>query len=143
MLLRCPLHRQRKLPNGRLAQVGFLPLPLNVPETEEYRVGNIIVRQGDSGKAFYVLEKGAVEVIKDEVVLNVLMYPGTIFGELSAILRKPRTSTVRARMPTVVTKYEPHDLETLVRENPDVAVKMLETLARRLEHTTQKLTDSL
>lgn len=143
MLLRCPRHRQRKLPNGRLAHVGFLPLPLNVPETEEYRVGNIIVRQRESGKAFYVLEKGAVEVVKDDVVLNVLMYPGTIFGELSAILDKPRTSTVRARMPTTVTRYEVPDLETLVREYPDIAVKMMETLARRLERTTQKLTDSL
>ncbi len=115
----------------------------HVPSTEEYKPGGTIIRQGKSGRAFYVLEKGAVEVIKDEVVLNVLMFPGTIFGEVSAILDKPRTSSVRARMPTTVTKYEVPDLPTLVSEHPEIAVKMLETLAKRLQHTTQKLTDSL
>ncbi|PXA05589.1 hypothetical protein DDZ13_01570 [Coraliomargarita sinensis] len=114
-----------------------------VPTTEEFRAGNVIIRQGDHGRAFYVLEKGAVEVVKDDVVLNVLMFPGTIFGEVSAILGKPRTSCVRARMPTTVTKYEGIDLEALVSQHPEIAVKMLETLAGRLEHTTQKLTDSL
>jgi len=114
-----------------------------VPSSEEYKTGATIIRQGDNGRAFYVLEKGAVEVVKDEVVLNVLMFPGTIFGEVSAILGKPRTSAIKARMPTRVTKYETPHLQTLVSEHPEIAVKMLETLARRLEHTTQKLTDSL
>lgn len=111
--------------------------------TEEYKVGQTIIRQGDHGTAFFVLEKGAVEVVKDGFVLNVLMYPGTIFGELSGILEKPRTSSVRARTKTTVSKYEFEELESLVREHPEVAVRMLETLAGRVERTTQKLTDSL
>lgn len=114
-----------------------------MPTTEEYKVGATIIRQGESGNAFYILEKGAVEVVKDDVVLNVLMFPGTIFGELSAILGKPRTSSVKARTLTTVTKYEDLDLPTFVSQHPDIAAKMLETLANRLEHTTQRLTDSL
>ncbi|HKK17040.1 MAG TPA: cyclic nucleotide-binding domain-containing protein, partial [Opitutales bacterium] len=102
-----------------------------MPSTEEYQTGRTIIRQGDSGGAFYVLEKGAVEVVKDDVVLNVLMFPGTIFGEVSAILGKPRTSSVKARMPTTVTKYEGLDLEALVNEHPEIAAKMLRTLASR------------
>lgn len=115
----------------------------SVPSIVEYSSGEIILHQGDSGRAFYVLEKGAVEIVKDGVVLNVLLFPGTLFGEVSAILGKPRTSTVRARTLTTVTKYEGMELDTLVREHPDIAAKMLETLAGRLERTTQKLTDSL
>lgn len=102
-----------------------------------------VIRQEDSSRAFYVLEKGSVEVIKDGVVLNVLMYPGTIFGEISGILNKPRTTTVKARTQTTVSKYEAIDLHNLVKQHPDIAVRMLQTLAQRLEHTTQKLTDSL
>jgi len=126
-----------------LPRAIFFSWLLHVPSTEEFRAGTTIIRQGEHGRAFYVLEKGAVEVVKDDVVLNVLMFPGTIFGEVSAILGKPRTSSVRARMPTRVTKYEGIDLETLVGQHPEIAVKILETLASRLEHTTQKLTDSL
>jgi CRP-like cAMP-binding protein len=114
-----------------------------VETTEEYRVGQVIIRQGDEGRAFYVLEKGSVEVVKDDVVLNVLMYPGTIFGELGCILDKPRTSTVRARTQTVVTKYEASPLEELVRNYPEIATRMLETIAGRLARTTQRLADSL
>lgn len=111
--------------------------------SEEYKVGATIIKQGDNGRAFYVLEKGAVEIVKDGVVLNVLMYPGTIFGELSAILGKPRTSSVKARTATTVTKYDGCDLPSFASEYPEMAGRMLETLASRLEHTTQRLTDSL
>lgn len=102
-----------------------------------------IIREGTSGRAFYVLEKGAVEVIKDGVVLNTLMYPGTIFGEVSAILAEPRSATVKARTQTTVTKYESIDLPGLVQEYPDMAAKIMVTLAKRVKYTTQKLTDSL
>jgi CRP-like cAMP-binding protein len=114
-----------------------------VESKEEYRVGETIIRQGDEGRAFYILEKGSVEIIKDGVVLNILMYPGTIFGELSCILDKPRTSSVKARTATTVTKFEAYPLADLVRNHPDIATKMLETIAGRLARTTQKLTDSL
>jgi len=82
-------------------------------------------------------------VIKDGVVLNTLMYPGTVFGEISAILGEPRTATIKARTATTVTKYESTDLSRLISEQPDMAARMLETLARRLKYTTQKLADSL
>lgn len=102
-----------------------------------------IIRQGDSDQAFYVLENGSVEVIKDGVVLDVLDNPGTIFGEISGILNKPRTTTVNARTQSTVTKYEALDLHKLIQNHPDIAVSMLEVLAQRLDHTTQKLIDSL
>jgi len=112
-------------------------------DTVSYPVGATIIRQGQEERCFYVLEKGSVEVIKDGVVLNVLMYPGTIFGEISSILGKPRTSTVRARTATLCTRYTCEDLPAFTSAHPEIAVRMLETLAGRLDRTTQKLTDSL
>ena len=99
------LHRQRNLHNVRLAHDFRLVLFSTVPTTEEYRVGETIIRQGDTDNDFYDLEKGSVEVVKDDIVLNVLMFPGTIFGEVSALTEKPRTSTVRARTATTVKKF--------------------------------------
>lgn len=113
-----------------------------MPEEKTYRVGETIIRQGHEDYCFYVLEKGAVEVVKDDTVLSVLMFPGTLFGEISSILKKPRTSSVRARTATTVTCYECEDLEELVTTHPEIAIKMLQTLASRLERTTQKLAES-
>ena len=74
-------------------------------------------------------------------MLNVLMYPGTIFGEMGDILGKPRSCTVKARTPTTVTEYDSGDMENLSREHPEIAIKIFKTLASRLERTTQKLAD--
>ena len=82
-----------------------------------------------------------MEVYKDELMLNILMYPGTIFGEMGDILGKPRTCTVKARTETTVTKYETDNMETIIRDYPDITLKILKTLANRLERTTQKLAD--
>lgn len=109
--------------------------------TEEYKVGETILKQGSESKGFYILEKGAVEIYKDGIMLNVLIYPGTIFGEIGDILCNPRTCTIKARSQTTLTKYECTDLQSLVKEYPEIAVKIMETLASRLERTTQKLAD--
>ncbi|NQY31651.1 MAG: cyclic nucleotide-binding domain-containing protein [Coraliomargarita sp.] len=110
-------------------------------ETLEFRPGASIIKQGDSSPGFFVLEKGSVEVFKDELMLSVLMFPGTVFGELSDILGKPRTCTIKARTPTIVTKYEVQDMEAIIKQHPDIALKIFKTLAGRLERTTQKLAD--
>ena len=109
--------------------------------TEEYRIGATILKQGDASKGFFVLEKGAVEVYKNEMMLNVLIYPGTVFGEIGHILGTPRTCSIKARTHTRVVKYDSPDLETLVQQHPEIAVKIMQTLASRLERTTQKLAD--
>ena len=64
---------------------------------EEFCPGATIIKQGEEGAGFYILEKGTVEVYKDDLKLNVLMFPGTIFGEMGSISNKPRTCTIKAR----------------------------------------------
>lgn len=108
---------------------------------EEFRTGETILKQGSQSKGFYVLEKGAVEVYKNDIMLNVLIYPGTVFGEIGDILGTPRTCTIKARTQTRVLRYDCPDLPTLVEQHPDIAAKIMKTLASRLERTTQKLAD--
>lgn len=109
--------------------------------TEEYRIGETILKQGDASGGFCVLEKGAVEIFKNGMLLNVLIYPGTVFGEIGHILGTPRTCTIKARTATRILKYDCPDLESLLRDHPEIAVKIMKTLASRLERTTQKLSD--
>lgn len=116
-------------------------LDARVKTTEEFRPGTLIIEQGKEDRGFYVLESGSVEVFKDDMLLNVMLFPGTIFGELSDILDKPRTCTVKARTPTTVTKYSASSMEAIIQEHPDIALKIFKTLAGRVERTTQKLAD--
>ncbi|MFP4203802.1 MAG: cyclic nucleotide-binding domain-containing protein [Opitutales bacterium] len=108
---------------------------------EEYRPGATILHQGEEASGFYILKKGAVEVYKDDVMLNVLMYPGTIFGEMGYVRDQRRSCTIKARTHTVVTKYEDTSMEEIIRDHPDVAMKIFQTMAARLDRTTKKLVE--
>jgi CRP-like cAMP-binding protein len=112
-----------------------------VQTTEQFRSGATIIKQGEKDNGFYVLEKGSVDVYKDDHLLNMLMYPGTIFGEIAFIQGKPRTGTVKAHTAATVTRYECDNIESLIREHPEIAATIIQTLAGRLERTTQKLSD--
>jgi CRP-like cAMP-binding protein len=106
-----------------------------------YNAGATVIKQGDPGGGFYILVSGAVEIYKDDMLLTVLMFPGTIFGEMADILGKPRSCTVKAKGQTCLHFVPATDIEKLIRDQPDMALKLLKTLASRLERTTQKLSD--
>ncbi len=108
----------------------------------EVAPGQTIIEQGEEGSGFFVLKKGTLEVFKDDVLLAVLMYPGTIFGEMGDILGRPRTCTVKAKNSAVITHIEASSLEELVQMQPEIAAKIIRTLASRLDRTTQKLIDT-
>ncbi len=108
---------------------------------EKFSAGATIIREGDSANCFYILEKGAVEIYVDETLLNVIMYPGSIFGEIAFASGKKRTGSIKARTETTVRKYECDNLEILISEHPDVAAMIIETLANRLTRTTEKLSE--
>jgi CRP/FNR family transcriptional regulator len=104
--------------------------------------GHVILEQGQEGSGFYILNSGTLEVYKDDILLAVLMYPGTVFGEIGDILGRPRTCSVKAKTDATVTYHLHSDLDTLVRQEPEIAVKIMRTLASRLDRTTQKLIDT-
>jgi CRP-like cAMP-binding protein len=108
----------------------------------EVSPGETILNQGEEGSGFFILKKGTLEVFKDDVLLAVIMYPGTIFGEMGDILGRPRTCTIKAKNPSTIAFYQFASIEELVTTNPEIAVKLIRTMASRLDRTTQKLIDT-
>jgi CRP-like cAMP-binding protein len=60
--------------------------------------GRQLVRQGESGDAFYVLLEGESDVEVDGKQRHILK-PGDFFGEISMLDRGPATATVVTRTP--------------------------------------------
>jgi CRP-like cAMP-binding protein len=112
-------------------------------EEIDFPHGATVLKQGDPGGFFYILLSGAVEVYKDNNLLTTLMFPGTIFGEMADILNKPRTCTVKVKNGARLAKVLSHPMEDLMREQPEIAAKIIKTLASRLERTTAKLSDNM
>jgi CRP/FNR family transcriptional regulator len=108
----------------------------------EVERGQYILKQGEVGRGLYILQSGALEVYKDEVLLSVIIHPGTFFGEMGDFLGKPRSCSVKAKKASKIVFVQNDDMKEMIRANPDIGIKIIKTLASRLERTTQKLVDT-
>ncbi len=97
----------------------------------EVPAGKVLTRQGDTGREFFVLMDGQVEVVRDGEVLNT-SGPGDFIGEISILEDMPRTATVTAKTPVRLFVLTAQSFRSFVEQQPDVENKVLRTLARRL-----------
>jgi CRP/FNR family transcriptional regulator, cyclic AMP receptor protein len=101
-----------------------------------YNAGDVIVREGQGGIAFFVLTAGQAVVTRttsdgQQHELRKIG-PGGVFGETALFTDRPRTATVTAVEPTDCLAL--HRLEFLdeLRRNPEIAIRLLDTLAGRI-----------
>ena len=97
-----------------------------------FSAGETIALEGAGGLMFFVVESGeaSVEVHGEEVAE---LGPGDSFGEVALIDRRPRTATVTAKTDLVTFGLPVFVFRPFVEARPQVAWKMLEAMADRLE----------
>jgi CRP/FNR family transcriptional regulator len=103
----------------------------------EFPKGRVIARQGEVGTGFFVVESGAVRVVRDGEELAVLGV-GEFFGELSVLDGQPRIAQVVALEETRCLALASWDFERVLVENPSVALGILRGLASRLRSVTEQ-----
>lgn len=96
-----------------------------------YETGTQIVKQGEVGVGFYLIDEGKVDVEQSGRVLTTLG-PGDFFGELALMEDVPRTANVVAKAPTRCLQLVRWHFRAILKENPDIAIRILETAVRRL-----------
>lgn len=83
-----------------LTEIEILTLADAMTE-EKYEDGDIICRQGEEGKYFYIIREGeATCTIEDKVgkkKIVALLSQGNYFGEVALLTSKPRQATVQAK----------------------------------------------
>ncbi|HWN78673.1 MAG TPA: cyclic nucleotide-binding domain-containing protein, partial [Bradyrhizobium sp.] len=101
--------------------------------------GAFVVHEGHTTGHLYVLIEGQLEVIKGDTVVATITEPGAVLGEMSVLLDKPHTATVRAASKSVI--YEINDAASFLRQQPAVAILIARMLAQRLNVANTYLAD--
>lgn len=101
-----------------------------------YRKDQVIVSEGTKDSRLFILVDGRIGVYKHDLKVAEFRDPGTIMGEISIILKQPRTATMKALEEANIIEIET-TIEDLIRTSPDIALKIIKNLAERLANTTK------
>lgn len=144
-------HHQRLLDNLVRASPLFRPFSVDEQtaiirafETRSFQAQDLILRQGQPGDGFYVLLRGRCQPFHTEQGGRERAYPdlveGDVFGEISLLLQKPCTASVRALTPVIVLRLTKPDFERLVLGKPEVKARLDELSSQRRKRTADLLT---
>jgi MFS family permease len=136
------MDRVALIPTRALELLRAVPLfaPLAPPQLESVarrarwmtvEPGQILIREGDTGDAYYVLESGELEFSHGETVLRGTTDHGYGFGEIALLRDVPRTATVRAVMPSVVLTLGRADFLEVVTGHPQAQAAASRIVADR------------
>jgi CRP/FNR family cyclic AMP-dependent transcriptional regulator len=117
---------------------NLLDLSAGYPEVT-VPAGDVLVEEGVAPGSMFVLVSGQLEIEHDGVAFARVDSPGAVFGEMSAVLDRPATATVRAVDEVTVRRI--HQPVTFLTEQSGAALAVLRTTASRLDGLTQYLVD--
>jgi CRP-like cAMP-binding protein len=93
--------------------------------------GAAIATEGVDGLNFFIVASGEASVTVHGSVVGTLG-PGSSFGEVALVDKSARSATVTATTPMVAYALPVWSLRPFVEQRPELAWKLLETLAERL-----------
>jgi CRP-like cAMP-binding protein len=115
------------------------------PVTVELTAGEYIFREGDLGTEMYIIHEGKVEILnrlgEEDRVLAVLE-KGDFFGEMSVLEDLPRAASARAQTDSRLLQINGSTFDQMLQSNPEIAVRMMRKLSRRLRETDELLKTS-
>ena len=108
-----------------------------------YPKNTIVITEGDTTDTLYVIQSGTVKVFLNdehgkEIILSI-MGANEYFGELSLLDGAPRSASVMTIEPTRLSVISKADFDAYLIKNPDVGVKLLETLVKRIRYLTDNV----
>jgi small-conductance mechanosensitive channel/CRP-like cAMP-binding protein len=100
-----------------------------------YAEGEMIIREGEQGETFYIIETGEVEVYLlsahgNRKVLTTL-HDGEFFGEIALLTGQKRTANVRAITDVRVYRLDKDTFKEVLENKPRILDEISNVLARR------------
>src|SRR4051812_39732625 len=116
----------------------------DVAVPRRFAAQQVIFREGDSSDTCYVVRKGHARALRENTdgrqISLAHFGPGDIFGELAMFDDERRSATVETLDDFEAIAILGADMRRLLREHPDISVKLVIALGRRLRETNERLT---
>ena len=116
--------------------------PPFVPFGREFRAGDVLFKEGDTGDVMYVVQSGLVQVLKrvgDEERPLATLGRGEFLGEMAILNGKPRTATAVVLEDARMLVIDGKTLEAMITKNPEIAMRLIKKLARRLDSADEMI----
>ena len=141
------VRRERQRPRVYEDVLGQVPLFSDLSSRElqvlsantrerEFPAGATLLRQGDTGVGLFIITSGKVQVTQQTSSGTQrdlgTFERGQVLGEMSLLDDLPRTATVTAVEPTRALVVPVWDFRAALRETPEIAIKLLAVLSKRL-----------
>jgi CRP-like cAMP-binding protein len=121
-----------------LQRVAEVAVPRSFP------AHRVIFREGDESDTCYVVSEGHARAVREHAdgrqISLAHFGPGDIFGELAMFDDERRSATIETLDEVEAIAILGADMRRLLREHPDIAVKLVISLGRRLRETNERLT---
>ncbi len=126
-------HNANKASLEKLAAFAF---------NREYKAGDVIMEEGQTGNGMYMITEGKVEVLKGDLASPqrvAELGKGEVFGEMALLDELPRSASVRALEDTTCIGIDRFLFISQLQKDPAVAITMIQVLAERLREANENL----
>lgn len=97
-----------------------------------YPPGEVLFHEGDEGTDIYVLQKGCVAVVRNNIKIAGVREPGAILGEMSSLLSQRRSATLRIEEPSRLIRLTAAQFQDLLLQYPHAGNHIAEMMAQRI-----------
>ncbi|MBJ7518374.1 MAG: Crp/Fnr family transcriptional regulator [Solirubrobacteraceae bacterium] len=135
LLARVPVFET--LGSDDLARVAAVAVP------RRFAANQIIFREGDASDTCYIVRSGHARAVREHADGRTITLahfgPGDFFGELAMFDSERRSATLESLDALEAVAITGDDMRRLLREHPDISMKLVMALGRRLREANERL----
>lgn len=117
-----------------------------VLEEVRYASGELIIREGEAGNSFFIIDQGEVEVFVNSPSGNrkslATLSVGDFFGEIALLTGEKRTASVQATLDVRVFRLQKDNFKSVLETRPDILDEISNVLSRRRDQLVSLLAES-
>jgi CRP-like cAMP-binding protein len=114
-----------------------------VASIDRFEADEVVFREGETSSTCYVIRSGHACALREHpdgrVITLARFGPGDIFGELAMLDNQRRSATVQAVDELEAIAILGPDMQRLLGDHPQIAVKLIVALGRKLRETNERV----